>query len=183
MTNPNISRDLTFGESTPLGADRAQIVVLGDQANSNLLRTVDAGVSDGTSFLGGAVTLYALAGAAQATSGSQAFSTAGLTLLAVDITITSFTGGTTPTIVFNLDRLGADGVWYNVWPGNTTGQAQGASGLPVAFSVDVVPSGGTSWSPPNGTQHGVLTTQARFRWTTTGSPTAVTFSVSIVGRP
>lgn len=180
MSNSNIGKDLTFGASAPLGTGRAQAVVLGDQANSNLLRMADAG--DGTSFLGGALTLFSLQPGAQALTGAQAFSTAGLTYLAIDLTITSITGGTSPTLVLNLDRLGADGNWYNVWPGNTTGQAQGASGLPVAFSVDVVPSGGTSWSPPNGTQHGVLTSQARFRWSTTGSPTGVNFSVSVIGR-
>lgn len=181
MTSQNVSSSTKFGTAVNLPAGPSQTHVLVD-SNSNVIRTSDAGVSDGTSFLGGAVTLVSLPSAAQATSGTQAFSTAGITYLAVDLTITSFTGGTTPTIVMNLDRLGADGTWYNVWPGNTTGQAQGTSGLPVAFSVDVVPSGGTSWSPPNGTQHGVLTSQARFRWTTTGAPTAVTFSLSIVGR-
>lgn len=123
-----------------------------------------------------------LAPGSQPLTGVLAFDTTTLTYLAVDLTITSITGGTSPTIVYFLDRLGGDGNWYNVWPGNTSGQAQGTAGLPVAFSVDIIPFGSTNWSPPNGTQHAVLTQQARFRWTTTGSPTAINFSLSIIGR-
>lgn len=181
MTSQNISANTKFGTAVNLPAGPSQTHVIVDSLG-NILRTSDAGVSDGTSFLGGAVTLASLASAAQATSGTLSFSTAGITYVALDMTITSFAGGTSPTIVLNFDRLGADGVWYNVWPGNTTGQSQSATGLPVAFSVDIGPTGGTNWSPPNGTQHGIMTTQARFRWSTTGTPTSVTFSMSAIGR-
>lgn len=126
-------------------------------------------------------TLLAIPSAAYTTtSGSLLFDTSTVSTLAMDITVTSFTGGTSPSITLNLDRQGADGVWYNMWPGNATGQVISSAG---AFSVDVSPGGG-SWSPPNGSQHAVLGAQARFRWAFTGTaaPTAVTYSVSIIGR-
>lgn len=183
MANSSIASNTKFGAALGLSNGAVEPVHAMGDVNGNLIRTSDAGVNDGTSFLGGAVTLASLPSAAYTTASSPViFSTAGITFLAVDLTITSFQGGTTPTIVMFLDRLGADTNWYNVWPGNTTGQAQGAAGLPVAFSVDVSPNGGTNWSPPNGTQHGIMTNQARFRWTTTGTPTSVTFSLSIIGR-
>ena len=104
-----------------------------------------------------------------------AFSTAETDSLAFDVTVTGFTGGTSPTIQFFIDRQGADGLWYNVIQSQTF-SAAGTN------SADIGPSYNSSFSPPNGVQHAVLTHQARLRYTTAGAPTGVSFSASIVGR-
>lgn len=108
------------------------------------------------------------------TSGTITFNTNQVTYMALDITITSFTGGTAPNITFFIDRLGpADGVWYNVY---STGALTGAG----ATSMDI----GPGFAAATGTQHAVFTTQGRLRWAFggTASPTAVTYSVSAIGR-
>jgi hypothetical protein len=147
--------------------------------NSNLIRTSDAG--DGTSYLGGSLTLMTLPSAAYTTSvpASCTFSTTWVTYSTLDMTITSFTGGTAPAIAFFLERQGADGVWY---PLCSTGNIN-TTGL---VSVDISPNLNGTFSGPIGStyQHGVFTHSGRFRWTFGGSvaPSAVTFSASIVGR-
>lgn len=119
--------------------------------------------------------LVALPSAAYTTaSGSITFSTNQVTYMALDITLTSFTGGTTPSISFFIDRLGpADGVWYNVY---SSGALTGAT----TISMDI----GPGFAAATGTTHAVFTTQGRFRWAFGGavSPTAVTYSVSAIGR-
>lgn len=140
----------------------------------NTLRTADAG--DGTSFMGGALTLATFPSAAYTTASSPVtFSTAGLTLMAIDVTVTSFSGGSSPTVQFFLDRLGVDSVYYTVW----TSQSLNAAG---ANSVSIGPGFGSAFSGPVGVQYGVFTAFGRFRWVYTGSPTSVTFSASVVGR-
>jgi hypothetical protein len=86
--------------------------------------------------------------------------------LAVDINATAKTG-TSPTIQFLVDRLGADGVWYNVWTSSvvstvttTISQSIGA-GLTLASSF-----GGT----------------VRFKWVLGGTTPTWTYSVSIIGK-
>lgn len=105
--------------------------------------------------------------------------TTGITYLAWDITLTSFTGGTAPTITFILERQGTDGNWYQV---SSTGALNSA---PQTISVDISPGlAGTTAAPlTSTTQHAVLTQTARMRWTFggTANPTAVTFSASLVG--
>lgn len=154
-----------------------QVVVLGD-GEGNLLRSTAAG--DGTSFLGGAVnlvTLTAAGGPYTAAQSPSTFSTAGVSSLAFDVTVTSFNGGTAPSIQFFIDRLGADGVWYNILQSQTF-TAAGTN------SADIGPGFSNSFSPPNGVQHAVLTQQARLRWVFAGTaqPTSVVFSASVVGR-
>ncbi|MFF0409065.1 hypothetical protein ACFYUY_01345 [Kitasatospora sp. NPDC004745] len=127
---------------------------------------VDASASSSvTSFL-----TYVLVPQAAANVVGNSFSTASVSCLAIDITLSSFTGGTTPTITFFLDRFGADGTWYRVW----TSSALNSAG---ATSVQVGP-----FPAGTGIATAVLTGTARFGWSTTGSPTAVTFSGSVVGR-
>jgi hypothetical protein len=110
---------------------------------------------------------------AQTAGSNVVFNTNQTTYAALDINITAFTGGTAPTVVFALDRLGADGVYYNIWSLSV--------GSPISFTFDLGP--GFAFAPGiNGTQHAVFTTQARFRWSFTGSPTSVTFAASILGR-
>jgi hypothetical protein len=90
--------------------------------------------------------------------------------LAVDITLTSFTGGTTPSVTFYVDRLGNDGAWYRLW----TSAALTAAG-PTSASIGPGQSG-TNAAP------GVLTGTCRFGWSSTGAPTSITFSASVSGR-
>lgn len=102
------------------------------------------------------------------------FSTQYISNMALDINISSSTGGTSPTISFILERLEPDGTWYSVL--NTL------SGPlpPVQFSIDVgqfsVGYGGL-----NTAQHNVFTQTSRIRWTTS-QPSTFTFSVSAIGR-
>lgn len=107
----------------------------------------------------------------QATSNTgTSFATGTLSGLAVDITLTSFTGGTSPSVTFFIDRQGADTVWYRIW----TSAALTTAG---ATSVQIGP-----WPSGTGIVTAVLTGTARFGWTTAGAPTAVTFSASVIGR-
>lgn len=98
------------------------------------------------------------------------FSTATVSSLAVDITLASFTGGTTPTVTFFVDRLGSDGVWYRIW----TSSALNSAGV-TSIQIGPFPSG-------TGIFTAVLTGTARFGWSSTGAPTAITFSASVIGR-
>lgn len=131
--------------------------------------------STGTPTQSTPVTLISLPSAARTTPNTGTlFSTASVNYLAVDVTITAFTGGSAPTITFFVNRIGSDGVSYNVW----TGAAKNSAG---AFSVDLGPGFATA-ADPNGSQHAVFTAQATFGWTISGNPTSVTFSASVVGR-
>lgn len=146
-----------------------------------------AGVAlvDGSGWLlNQARTLYTLPSAAYTSaipaSPSNVFDTTFITYAAFDATITSFTGGTSPSIAFLLERQGADGAWYQIL---STG---GLTSAPSTVSVDISPGLNGSFSgPPSSTiQHNVFTNTARVRWTLGGSvaPTAVTFSLSVIGR-
>lgn len=130
---------------------------------------------EGNLLSAGVTTLVAVQPGAQAPSNAgMSFSTIAAAYLAVDINVTALTGGTTPSVQFFIDRLAADGLWYQVWASQTVGS-------PATSSFDLGP-GFPSAGPPNGTQHAVFTSTARFRWTSTGSPTSVTFSASVIGR-
>lgn len=120
--------------------------------------------------------LVALPSAAYTAAQSPAvFSTVGVSELAVDITVSSVTGGTSPTLQFFLERQAADGLWYlilNTPPGATS---------PTSFTFDVGPFS-LAFGGTNSAQHMVFTSQARLRWTYAGSPTSFTFSASVFGR-
>lgn len=143
--------------------------------SSNVLKSLPNG--DGTSSLvaSAASTVatfitYPTATAQAATNAGVSFPTATTSALAVDITLTSFTGGTTPTVTFFVDRLGSDGVWYRAW----TSAALSSAGA-TSVQIGPFPSG-------TGIFTAVLTGTARFGWTSTGTPTAITFSASVIGR-
>jgi hypothetical protein len=176
VTNSNIAQ---HGGSAPPGtayvADGAvfiPVVALGDGNAGNLLHAVDNG--DGTSYLGGASSILNYPSAAyNAANAGTSFSTAQFSGLAVDVTVSAFTGGTSPSVTFFLDRLGADGVWYRVW----TSAALTSAGA-TSVQIGPYPSG-------TGIFTAVLTGTARFGWSFGGTvqPTAVTFSASVYGRP
>lgn len=149
------------------------------------LQVPAAALVDGSGWLlNQARTLYALPSAAYTTaipaSPVNVFDTTFITYAAMDITITSFTGGATPSVAFYLERQGADGAWYQVC------YTSGLTTAPSTVSVDISPGLNGAFSGPTGStiQHNVFTNTARFRWTFGGGtpPTAVTFSVSIIGR-
>ncbi|MEV5944409.1 hypothetical protein [Streptomyces sp. NPDC051994] len=111
-----------------------------------------------------------LSGAQAVSNAGVSFSTAAVSGLAVDITLTSFTGGSSPAVTFFVDRLGSDGVWYRIW----TSSALNSAGV---TSVQIGP-----FPVATGIVTAVLTGTGRFGWTSTGTPTAITFSASVVGR-
>ncbi len=128
-----------------------------------------------------AVGLLALPSAARDTTTSpQVFDTSDISYAAWDLTLTSFTGGTSPTVTFFLERLGLDGNWYQI------GTTSAMNSAPTTVSVDISPALNSTMQAPllSTAQHNVFTFQARLRWTFGGTvaPTAVTFSSSIVGR-
>lgn len=180
MSNASIAPNTRFGAGLGMPSGAEIQVTAGGDVNGNLIRTADAGVGDGTSFIGGAVTLIALPSAAYTAAQSPSVCvTDGITYAALDMTLTSFTGGSAPTVSYFLERQGADGNWYQIL---TTG----ALGTATTISVDVSPAlNGVVSGPPSSTvQHNVFTHSARLRWTFGGgsAPTAVTFSASLVGR-
>jgi hypothetical protein len=125
----------------------------------------------------GARSLCYLPSAAYGTAAvaSATFSTEFVSSVALDITVTSISGGTSPTLQYYLDRQGLDGNWYNILTTNPGITA------PVVFTIDVgdlsVAFGGI-----NTAQHAVLTYAARLRWTYASGGTVATFSASVEGR-
>lgn len=116
----------------------------------------------------------------QTASGNQVFDTTNWTYAAWDMTLSSFTGGTNPTINFFLERQGADTNWYQI---GTTGALNSA---PQTISVDISPAlNGSIAGPLTSTvQHNVFTQTARLRWVFGGgaNATSIAFSASIIGR-
>ncbi len=105
------------------------------------------------------------ASSAQTASGSTAFlNVSSFRELAVDINVTAVSG-TVPSCTFKVDRLGADGIWYNVW----TSAAITAAGT---ASTSVGPGLATSAS---------FGDVVRLTWTISGTTPSFTFSASIVG--
>lgn len=113
-----------------------------------------------------AQTVYLRSSAAATADGdSGSLDVSAFSELGVDIDVTAITG-TSPTANFYVDRMGADGVWYNVWSGaQITAAAQQSTsigtGMTVAASI-----GGTS----------------RLRWVLGGTSPSVTFSASVVAK-
>ena len=107
-----------------------------------------------------------------------AFDTKYADSIAVDLNVTAFTGGTTPTITFAVDRLAADGItWFQVW-------TSGALNAPGIVSVDIGRFGMTYAAGSVTAQHAILTGSTRLRWAWGGgvNPTAVTWFASVTGR-
>lgn len=158
---------LTKGVTNP-AAIAVPVVALSD-GEGNLL---GSDTNEPTTFL-----TYPSAAQAVSNAGTS-FSTALVQGLALDITLTSFTAGTAPTVTFFVDRFGADGVWYRTYASvalSTASVISAAIGAVSALTtvtatalVEGVPA--------------ILTSLARFGWSSTGAPTAITFSASVIGR-
>lgn len=142
--------------------------------SGNLLKTTLNGDGTATLTASAAATMSTFItyppGAQAASQPGVSFSTAAVSGLAVDVTLTSFTGGSSPAITFFVDRFGSDGVWYRVWTSS-------ALNSPGVTSVQIGP-----FPAATGIVTAVLTGTARFGWSSTGSPTAITFSASVIGR-
>ena len=135
------------------------------------------GFSDNPLFL--AKTLIALPDASRPTGSAVVVDTTETTYGALDVTLTSFSGGSSPSATFALERQGADGVFYQVW-------TSGATSTATVWSIDLSPSGSVQTvSNPNSPAsafHCVFTATARFTYAFGGSPTSVRFSASLIGR-
>jgi len=89
------------------------------------------------------------------------------TELAVDVNLTAKTG-TSPTIQFFIDRIGADGVAYNIW----------SSSVVSTVTTQVSASIGSGFSTNQS-----FGANIQFRWVIGGSATpGFTFSYSIIGK-
>ncbi len=106
------------------------------------------------------------ASAAQTANGVSAnLSVIGYRELLVAANVTAV-AGTTPTLTFALDSLGADGVWYTLWTSvAVTAVGQTVAHLGVGAATNVA-FGAT----------------VRLRWTIGGTTPSFTFSVSIIGK-
>ena len=138
---------------------------------ASVIRTTDAsGTIAPATFHHASGTVYLLASAAQtaATFTSSSFVVGPYTELSVGINITAKTG-TTPTIQFFIDTIGADSIAYNVWASavvNNTSPTQVIASIGSGFSTNQ--SFGAN---------------AQFRWAIGGSASpGYSFSVSIIGK-
>jgi hypothetical protein len=176
VASESLSNSAKFGVSLNLPVGQLPIVGLAD-TNGNTIHSSDMG--DGTSFLGGSITLMALPTADYTTSIPDAatFLTGGVTYMALDIALNSFTGGASPSINFFYDRQDANGLWFNIW-------TSGNVGTPTNYSIDLGAGFGSYSYPTNLYQHAVFTHRGRFRWTLGGGtpPTSANFSASAIGR-
>ena len=112
---------------------------------------------------------------AQTAAGSETVSTAAFSSLAIDINVTAFAGGTSPSVTFTLARVGSDGVQYPMW---SSGAISTVSKMSASIGAGF--TGGTGSQGAGGFPI-ALTGSAVFAWTFSGSPTSVTFSASVVG--
>lgn len=88
--------------------------------------------------------------------------------LAVDVNITAKTG-TTPTIQFFVDRIGADSIAYNIWSSNVVNNT-----APTQVSTSIGSGFSTNQS---------FGSTIQFRWVIGGSASpGYTYSVSIIGK-
>lgn len=114
------------------------------------------------------------------------FSTQYITNCTFDANVTAFTGGSSPTITFIFERLGADGVWYPVLPASGAGVVTVAAAVTVSMDIGLITQSitGGGVSAVYGSAHNVFTPTSRVRWAFGGTaqPTSVTFSLSLYGR-
>jgi hypothetical protein len=110
--------------------------------------------------------LYTLPSLARTASGnSENINTTSSFELAFDAN-TTLVSGTSPTLQFAIDRLGSDGVWYNIWLSpvrNTTGFDSKSIGTGLALPE----SSGSA---------------IRIRWIIGGTSPSFTFSISLIGK-
>lgn len=140
-------------------------VTLVDTDGNSLTTTNPLSVS----FAASTATVLNQASAAQTGSGSTgSLSVGAYKELSVDVNVTALTGGTSPSIVFSFQRLGADGIWYTIYTG-TAITAAGAQSTTIGV-------GAVTNSGFGGT--------VRLVWTFAGTiiATSITFSASIIGK-
>lgn len=155
------------------GVPVAEVLVPGTAAPIALRGTTST-TTDGNSNTSAGVCVghfvaqvYLRASAAATTTGNSGDLTVdSFAELAVDANITAVSG-TSPTIVFALDRKGADGIYYPIWTSSTV------STSPTQVSNSIGSGFSTNQSFGN---------VVRFRWTIGGTSPSWTFSVSILGK-
>lgn len=147
--------------SSNLTTPAHQVVVIGD--------------GEGNILGAGGYPAVQLPSQAQAAGNSETIATAAFSSLAIDINVTAFTGGTSPSVTFTLARVGSDGVAYPVW---SSGAISSASKMSASIGAGF--TGGTGGQGAGGFPV-ALTASAIFAWTFAGAPTSVTFSASVVG--
>jgi hypothetical protein len=118
-------------------------------------------------FVRDCTTVLTQASAAQTANGNASGLAVGaFTEIAIDANITAITG-TSPTIQFFIDRLGADGATYfNIWSSSAI-SAVSALSTSIGAGLAVTQSFGSI---------------IRFRWVVGGTSPSFTFSASIIGK-
>lgn len=112
--------------------------------------------------------VLAQASAAQTANGNAAGLAVGaFSELAVDINVTA-SSGTSPTLQFFVDRLGADGATYfTIWSSSVINTSPTVVSTSIGAGLSVTQSFGQT---------------ARFRWVITGTTPSFTFVASIIGK-
>lgn len=118
---------------------------------------------------------------------SCTFSTQYISGCAMDMIISSFSGGSSPTITVFFERQGADGIWYPILPTSgssilryTSAQLPGTVSVDFGLIAESLPATGAN--PFYGTTHNVFTPISRVRWVNAGTPDSITLSLSVYGR-
>ncbi len=112
-----------------------------------------------------AIPVYTFPAAAQPSGNSGQLGCASLDLLAIDLTVVSLNTGAT-AVQFFLDRLGEDGVWYQLW-------TSASITAPGVVSASVGPGMATA---------AMIGRNCRLRWAVTGAGGTVTATGGIIGR-
>lgn len=111
-------------------------------------------------------------GAAAANGTSTEFNCQFHKILAVDINVTTLSGGTAPTLTFHYERKGADGTWYRVTDITAALAATGA----VSRSIGETLTTGAN-------AYGIaLGSQVRLAWTAGGIHGTTAFTLSVIGK-
>lgn len=118
-------------------------------------------------------TVLNLPSAARATYSSGPLAVGDLLELMLDFNVTTITGGTTPTVQFQLSVIGGDGVLYPI----------------ATFPTTAIPAGGGQANEVQGVGSSSYVKAGQTFGNTiqidmvvTGAPTSVTFSGSIIGK-
>lgn len=156
ITDPNSPPPQSI---TNVGLNSAGVLV-------NEFDTIDQSVDAYRGVAAGQV-VYARASSAATVSSNSGALAVGLYSEPLILANVSALTGTTPTIQFALDVLGAnDGVWYQVW--------QGAAVNAVGTVSTTIGTGAATNTAFGNT--------VRLRWTITGTTPSVTFSANVFGK-
>lgn len=110
--------------------------------------------------------LFTRAGAAETAAGSTPdINTSEVGNVAIDVNVTAVSG-TTPSLALVVDRLGSDGIYYQI-------HAFAAITAAGKASVNLGPGATVNAIPGNA---------IRLRWTVTGTTPSFTFSASVIGQ-